>query len=138
MSTLTSIVYVSTATPPMSESELEGLLIEARALNMVTHTTGVLLYSDGSFMQCFEAADADARITWNRIRASRRHTGIIELVNEQVAQRSFGDWQMGFARPPQSKLLALSSAQWQRHADTGEANSAGLRLLREFWMRERR
>jgi hypothetical protein len=140
MSGLRSIVYVSTAVRLMGEAELEGLLTEARALNLESGTTGVLLYSEGSFMQCIEAERADVYVTYERVRASRRHTGLIELIDEPVAARTFGDWQMGFARAARSDLLAMSSARWQQHVDdaTGQPISAGLMLLREFWERNRR
>ena len=139
MPQLRSIVYVSTAVHPMDETELEGLLVESQRLNMESHTTGVLLYSEGSFMQCFEGTSAAIAVTWQRIRASRRHTGIIELLDEPVPARSFEGWEMGFARAKRSEILALSSARWRHQAgakdDTG---SAGLQLLKDFWVRAHR
>ena len=138
MTYLRSIVYVSTASTPMSEPELEALLVEARGLNLETATTGVLLYSAGTFMQCFEGTEEAVAVTYERIRNSRQHYGIIELVNEPVAARSFPDWQMGFRHARKSELLALSSAQWRRQVDaagTMASASAGMALLTEFWNR---
>jgi hypothetical protein len=141
MSELRSIVYVSTAVRVMAEPELEALLVEARDLNLETNTTGVLLYSEGTFMQCFEGSEEAVRVTYDRIRASTRHKGIIELLNAPVAQRSFTDWQMGFGRASHSVLLALSSAQWESQAEnaTGPAAaSPGMQLLQHFWSQARR
>lgn len=137
---LRSIVYVSTAVRALTEPELEALLVEARDLNLETHTTGVLLYSGGNFMQCFEGTDAAVAITYDRIRRSRRHRDIIELVDERVDERSFSDWQMGFRQVRTSELLAISSAQWQRQlaGAAGDAReSAGLMLLKHFWAQAR-
>ncbi len=140
MSDLRAIVYVSTAIQLMSVSQLESLLLVARGLNLEDAVTGVLLYSDGNFMQYFEGSEESVRVTYERIRASRQHKDIIEILSERVAQRSFPDWQMGFAQPTQSELLALSTARWQSMAVEAPGSSAispGLALLQDFWKRAR-
>ncbi len=133
------VVYVSSAVPAMGTPQLEDLLAEARRLNRTNHISGVLLYCDGSFMQYFEGEAAAMAETYVRIRNSRRHTGLIELLNAPVAARQFGSWYMGLSRPTPSDLLALSSAEWcarQAQVDTDRASSPGLLLLREFWSRQ--
>jgi hypothetical protein len=110
-------------------------------MNLEKAVTGVLLYSDGNFMQYFEGSEESVRFTYERIRASRRHKDIIEILNKRIAQRSFPDWQMGFAQPTQSELLALSTARWQSMAGEAPGSSAispGLALLQNFWKRSRR
>jgi hypothetical protein len=141
MSDLRAIVYVSTATQLMSVSQLESLLVEARDLNRKSAITGVLLYNDGNFIQYFEGSVEAVRITYERIQSSRSHKGIIELMNERIAHRNFADWQMGFAQPTQSELLALSTARWQCMESEGHGSmgkSPGLSLLQGFWKRARR
>jgi Sensors of blue-light using FAD len=133
------IVYVSTAIAPFSDWQLENLLIEARDLNLQNGITGVLLYSEGNFMQCFEGAPEPMRKTYDRIRASRRHTGLIELLNEPMDTRTFPDWQLGFAQSSRSDLLLMSRARWQQMSDTPHSAAAhhhGLVLLQNFWNRE--
>jgi hypothetical protein len=141
MSSLRSVVYVSAAHRPLTVAELESLLKSAREANLRNGITGVLLYDDGNFMQCLEGPEAAVEETYARIRASRQHHGIFELMNERVAQRSFEDWDMGLARANRSELLALSTANWR--ARTGEsagatAPTSGLGLLLGFWQRARR
>jgi Sensors of blue-light using FAD len=141
MSDMRAIAYVSSATQLMTVPQLESLLVQARGLNLESAVTGVLLYSDGNFMQYFEGSEDSMRVTYERIRASRRHKGIIEILNERIAQRSFPDWQMAFAQPTQSELLALSTARWQTMAGEPLGSSAispGLALLQNFWKRARR
>ncbi len=80
------------------------------------------------------------RETYERIRASRKHRYIVELLNKPIDVRSFPDWQMGFAQPTQSELLALSTARWESMDDQGRDSlsaSPGLLLLRSFWKRAR-
>ncbi len=136
---LQCVVYVSTAIQPMGTPQLEDLLVEARRLNRENRISGVLLYGDGSFMQYFEGEAAPMAETYVRIRNSRRHSGLIELLNMPVAARQFGSWHMGLSRPTRSDLLALSTADWaveQAQADARRASAPGLALLREFWSRQ--
>lgn len=141
MPDLQAVVYVSTATRLMGATQLESLLVESRDLNLESGVTGVLLYSNGVFMQHFEGAEAAMRTTYERIRGSRRHKDIVELLNEPVARRSFPDWQMGFVQPTRSELLAMSTACWRRMASEAQdspATSPGLMLLQSFWKSARR
>jgi hypothetical protein len=141
MPELRSIIYVSTAVSLFTEQQLESLLIEARRLNRDNDVTGVLLYSDGNFMQCLEGPPDSLQSTYDRILASRRHKDVVQLLDKGVEVRSFADWQMGFAQPTQSELLALTTARW-RDMSAGPRVSAstspGLALLRSFWERTRR
>lgn len=141
MSDLQTIVYVSTASPLFTDAQLENLLVEARDLNLESGVTGVLLYSDGNFMQCFEGAPDAMRLTYDRIRNSRRHKDIMELLNEPITVRAFPDWQMGFAKPTRSELLALSTAQWHSMSEANSLSSSGslgFALLKSFWKRAQR
>lgn len=141
MDALRCIVYVSSAVKLMSEAELEALLVEARDLNLESHTTGVLLYAEGTFFQYFEGSDEAVALTYRRIKDSRRHTGIVELMNERIEERCFADWQMGFAHAMHSEVIVLSTARWQGRVDASPAaagNCAGLALLLDFWSRSAR
>jgi hypothetical protein len=120
----------------MKAQDLEFLLIESRRLNHRNDITGVLLHSDGNFMQCFEGPEQAVNETYERIRASRRHKDLIELMNERVRRRSFSAWDMGLAEPATSMLLSLSSARWNSQAANPKQllqSSPGFELLLGFW-----
>lgn len=131
---LWGIAYVSTAIAGVHREDLEFLLIEGRRLNHKNDITGVLLYSSGNFMQYFEGPKDAALSTFDRICASRRHYGIIELLNEPVSSRSFSGWDMGLVEASDSELLKVSTANWTRQlqAPCGPS-SDGLVLLKQFW-----
>lgn len=138
MEALKCIVYASNALLPMTDDALEGLLIEARALNAESGVSGVLLCSDQNFFQCFEGGSAAVDVTWARIRQSRQHKDIHELMNEEISLCTFPGWEMGFRRTVTSELLALSTAHWDRMSrgvSSGEA--AGFQLLQRFWFNTR-
>ena len=136
MPPLRSVVYVSTAIHKFSDAELEALLTEARTQNQRSGITGILLYYDGNFMQCFEGPEEAVAATYDRIRTSKRHTDVVVLLDEPVAERHFESWDMGLAHPSASELLKLSTAQWKRQASTpneSALSSPGLWLLQMFW-----
>jgi Sensors of blue-light using FAD len=133
---LRSVVYTSMATQKMTPKRLEALLIKARELNRKNSITGVLLYADGKFLQCLEGPEAFVLSTYERIRNSRQHTDIAELMNRAVSQRGFKGWEMGLARPTKSELLTLSTARWkgQQNPEQGpDMAPVGFELLRVFW-----
>ena len=136
MTALRSIVYVSTASRLIESDELESLLVEARGLNRQNNITGVLLHSEGNFMQCFEGPEEAMRSTYHRILASSRHKALIELMNDPIKQRTFSGWEMGSATPTGSELIALSTAQWRQMSDQAGlslSSPPGLELLKIFW-----
>lgn len=135
MTTLNSIVYVSTAIKPMTPRKLEALLTTAREFNLRNGITGVLLYEGGHFLQCFEGPEAAVQITYERIKRSRQHSDIKELMNRTVQQRGFEGWEMGLALPTRSELLTLSTARWRQQAHQADN---GFELLKLFWRNSQR
>ncbi|MBL0730592.1 BLUF domain-containing protein [Piscinibacter sp. HJYY11] len=139
---LEAIVYVSASVQPMGDGRLEALLVEARRLNLESGVTGALIYSDGVFMQYFEGEPGPMAQTYERIRKSRQHSRLVELMNEPIGAREFPDWHMALAQPSQSELLAISTANWvvegarsRARASARSQGSGGLTLLRDFWRR---
>lgn len=91
-----SLVYVSSATELMNPEELVGLLEHSRESNRRRDVTGMLLYRDGNILQCLEGPEPTVRELYGVISRDPRHRGVIVLVEEEVAERSFADWSMGF------------------------------------------
>lgn len=136
MNASTAVAYVSSSATLLPEPELEALLQDARAFNRTVGVTGVLLHHDGSFFQYFEGLRDSADQVYDRIRASRRHHTIFELFRGPVAHCIFTDWQMGFAKTPQSAILKLSQAEWRASAASIhqiESPSPGVELLTAYW-----
>ena len=133
MSDLHTIIYVSSAVRLFDEAELEKLLADARHLNRLQSITGVLLYSDGNFMQCIEGSEAAVNKTFERIAASKRHKDVIEILRMPIESRNFGSWEMGIARPIKSELLTLTDAISTAESKTNSSSpTIGLDLLKSF------
>ena len=95
-----TLTYVSTAVELFSKEDLEHLLRESRARNSQHGITGLLLYNDGTFMQTIEGMTADVRKLYENICADTTHYGIIKLVHQDIVERVFPDWSMGFMNGP--------------------------------------
>ena len=102
-----SLTYLSSAVLPWSDQQLEDMLLVARPRNQGIGVTGMLLYSNGNFMQTLEgpADPVDARFT--SIDADPRHRGLFILSREEIRERRFADWSMGFSQVARDEVERL-------------------------------
>jgi putative two-component system response regulator len=134
---LVQLVYVSTATRELDEAELRRILEASQRHNVVQEVTGMLLYSQGSFMQVLEGEASAVEEAMSRIAADSRHHGIFRISEKAVKQREFGNWAMGFR-----SLNAKDTESWPGYTvcfergfgEAGFAAKPGLaiELLRQF------
>lgn len=90
------LAYVSTLVAPMPSEDVMELLRVARACNEIRGVTGLLLLRGDSFFQVLEGFKDDVYAIFERVVADSRHHRIEVLFEEPLAEREFGDWQMGF------------------------------------------
>ncbi|WP_083839372.1 BLUF domain-containing protein [Mucilaginibacter paludis] len=50
------VIYISTSTSLFADAELEGILTISQKNNAINKLTGMLLYSEGCFVQVLEGA----------------------------------------------------------------------------------
>lgn len=102
------LIYVSSASEPMSRSDLEALLLKARNNNHALGITGMLLYKDGNFMQMLEGEQDVVESLHKAIKQDPRHHGLLTLLAGEADEREFRDWTMGFRdlRTPESERVA--------------------------------
>jgi hypothetical protein len=107
------IIYVSQAVGPMSEGQLEALLIQSRSRNEEAAITGLLIYrysadtDSGHFIQMLEGDEPALSDTFGRIAADRRHHSVLVLERGEVEGRVFRDWAMGFKHVDDALLASL-------------------------------
>lgn len=90
------LIYISTSVKLMNEAELAQLLEKSRDNNTRNNITGILLYSDGTFIQVLEGELPDIDKTYAIIDKDLRHKNLLVLATGTISTRSFGDWSMGF------------------------------------------
>ncbi len=91
-----STVYISSAKSLFSDVALMDLMARSRANNARIGITGMLVYKDGNFLQVMEGPDEAVKSLYAKILADPRHKGIIKLLQENITERQFPDWSMGF------------------------------------------
>ncbi len=91
-----SVVYVSSATLSFSSAELMDLLARCQRNNQAAGVTGMLLYKNGNFMQVLEGEQSAVQGVYDRIAIDPRHTGVLRLLREDLRERQFPNWSMGF------------------------------------------
>lgn len=94
------IVYTSTAVQPITEVDLEDILLGCRRNNERHQVTGLLLYSDeaSGFMQVLEGKKEVLHNLYTRIERDCRHRNLVKLADGPSQQRNFSTWSMGFKR----------------------------------------
>ncbi len=83
------LVYLSAATDEFSEDDLTDILAASRRNNPKRDITGMLLYSDGGFIQALEGPKQEVLDLYEKIEQDPRHSGAIMLANGPIEERSF-------------------------------------------------
>lgn len=107
MANLHTLVYVSAGTHLFSDEELDSLLAKSRENNRKLHITGILLYSDGNFIQAIEGRKEDIDFLFNKISLDPRHKFIIKLYQKPINQRMFPEWSMYFKKADKSSFADI-------------------------------
>ncbi|MEZ6117592.1 MAG: BLUF domain-containing protein [Pirellulaceae bacterium] len=95
-SKLMQLVYASAATVKFDDERLDSLLSRARHNNRFLNVTGVLLFKDQTFLQVLEGKASVLKTLYEKIEQDDRHTDVVQLIQEPIAERNFGTWSMGF------------------------------------------
>lgn len=100
------IVYVSSSPSRNEPKDIESILAQARLNNEVEGITGLLVFSDGSFLQVLEGDEDAVRRRYELISRDRRHSFVIKLLDREVPQRMFPDWSMAWRACPANHPVA--------------------------------
>lgn len=90
------IIYLSSATTKFTSKEIISLLNTSRKRNEVNEITGLLLYSDGNFLQIIEGKKKAILKLYSKISIDSRHKNIIKVFEGIVDSREYPNWRMGF------------------------------------------
>jgi hypothetical protein len=101
------LVYVSSATREMSEDDLLYLLDKSRSRNKRQNVTGMLLYAGGNFFQVLEGDKKDVEEIFKAIVIDERNKGSIEILKEDIIERTFPSWSMGFKHLTSQNNLSI-------------------------------
>lgn len=91
-----NLIYFSQATHLMSGEELQALLDHARQHNSSHGVTGLLLYQAGYFLQMLEGNDDQVLPLFAKIEKDARHHSVKKIYDQEVEERNYDEWNMGF------------------------------------------
>lgn len=137
VSSLYSLVYTSTASRPLAKSDLEHILTNARKRNLEEDVTGLLLFTDGKFMQYLEGPQSGVLKIFESIKKSKLHEKIVETSRQAIAAREYGDWSMAFLADvdahSQPRTEADAPLARSLEAETTDVSSDAHAQLADFW-----
>jgi hypothetical protein len=103
---LLQIIYISSATPELTEDALLELLAKTQQRNKDRDITGLLLHADGSIIQVIEGPELAARALYTKIAADSRHKSVTLISCRAINKRDFPNFKMGFKRARRAEVEA--------------------------------
>jgi hypothetical protein len=100
------IVYSSQAAKPMTLTDLEEILEDARSGNESRNITGALIYADGVFFQVLEGEKDAVRKLMSSIASDSRHHSVRICYEMEVDEPAFKSWRMAYLAPSAEQLSA--------------------------------
>ena len=89
-----SLIYVSTASAPLSLAQVEAMADRAALRNAESGITGMLTFNGAGFMQLLEGEEGKVLTTMYRIEHDRRHGQIEYIRQETRGHRECPGWAM--------------------------------------------
>lgn len=113
-SPLYTICYVSTADPTITNENVQEVFDGIIEKNLERSITGILLYSQGNFMQIMEGEYEMLQELYRAIKEDKRHHHVIEILSSPIRHRIFENYQTGFSivNDPQSKFKLQVYLRW--------------------------
>ena len=84
------------ARPALTMPGLVQILKASRRNNQRSGLSGLLVYTQGQFLQVLEGVDHCVDETFSRIAADDRHSACKIIQETQIFEPDFGQWLMGF------------------------------------------
>lgn len=129
---LHALAYVSRASEPLTRVKLNEIVAGAMEFNGQNDLSGALIYDGTSFFQYIEGPESALVVAYERIRASRSHVVLLELLKGVVPVRRFDGWEMFYAESAPSGIEGLN---WLPGREPTEAARRDIvaNSLRFFW-----
>ena len=132
---LVRLLYASKLLAPNDSKVIDSILAQSRAHNPALGITGILVYSEGIFLQAIEGGRKQVSELYGFITKDPRHTDVVLLHYEEITERRYGSWTMG-----QVNLAKVNASVLLKYSETAELNpysvsgAVSLALLEELMM----
>ncbi|MFN4761503.1 BLUF domain-containing protein [Gillisia sp. Q332] len=91
-----AIVYVSTASKDLKDSEIKNILEESVAWNNGHDLTGILLYSEGNFFQIIEGEESVIKDLFESIKQDSRHIDVLQIFGKEIHKKAYDGYKADF------------------------------------------
>ena len=111
---LYSICYVSTADSTVTSENVHTVFDGIIDKNLERSITGILLFSQGNFMQIMEGELDKLSELYQAIQEDPRHHHLIEILSTPIKDRIFENYQTGFSivNDPESRFKLQVYLRW--------------------------
>jgi hypothetical protein len=114
---LVRLLYASTLKAPNEPGVIDSILAQSRAHNPALGITGILVYSEGVFLQALEGGRKQVSELYGHITRDTRHTDVVLLHFQEITERRYGGWTMG-----QVNLAKVNTSVLLKYSETAELN----------------
>jgi hypothetical protein len=131
------ICYLSYATDNF-DKDIKDILAKSRENNQKNGITGMLVYRDEMFIQVLEGFFKAIQDLYGKIAMDLRHSNLSLVIKQEVPERVFADWSMGYKDIGKLNLSivndVLSIKELQNSTRKGEfvSNLKVLELMKKF------
>ena len=112
---LIRLLYASEAALAMRPADIEELVSRAQRANHSRDLTGALAFNHRCFLQALEGEREVVCELYTRLARDPRHKRLVILALEDITERAFSDWSMGFAPAD-----ALHRSLFLKHGVSGQ------------------
>ena len=114
---LVRLLYASRATGPIAPDTIHEIMQQSHAHNPHNGITGILCHSDKAYMQVLEGGRVQINKLYAKIMLDPRHTDVVLLHYEEIAERRYACWTMG-----QANLAKINASTMLRFAELPEVD----------------
>lgn len=93
---LVQLIYASSIATGFSEDDIAQIIESAKKNNLSRDITGLLCFNRKYFLQCLEGSRAKVNEIYHKILNDKRHHNIVLLEYQEISQRNFASWSMGY------------------------------------------
>ncbi len=90
------LIYISTAKDDLEFEDIQALLTTSITKNLEKNITGMMTYDKSYFIQCIEGEREDIKELYKKIEQDSRHYNIKLLGREEISERAFETWNLGY------------------------------------------
>ncbi len=130
---LIRLVYASRVSEGVTMDDIYEILEASHSNNANRYLTGVLCYSEKYFLQCIEGSRINVNYLYHRILNDPRHHEPSILQYEEINERNFSEWSMGFlsTQDVSAKVIQRFSGQenFEPYGMSGESCYQFLKCL---------